>query len=267
MQSLRSELVYGEADYVKAFSDGRQLPDFVVGHWCDCIDRIVGKLGIACPTLADLGCGDGRFTLPLAQRFRKQGRVLAIDKSRPMLERLRVKVAKSNLNNVNIILDDIFCCIPCEKVHVCFASEVVHSFRWDPCVFENMRRMSSNLGTVVLRCQTEAQARQHTRPSFFPMPGVENTPAIDEMCEILASAGFPYYDVHIVDESQDLSEEEFLAPLIRRSYAFLRLISAEDYSEGMRRAREYASGRSKVRCESKWTCLVASTAPIGTTLH
>jgi hypothetical protein len=99
------------------------------------------------------------------------------------------------------------------------------------------------------------------------MPGVENTPTVDEMCEILASAGFPFHDVSIVDESQDLSEEEFLAPLKRRSYAFLRLISAEDYSDGIRRAQEYASGRSKVRCESKWTCLVASTAPTGTTLH
>lgn len=99
------------------------------------------------------------------------------------------------------------------------------------------------------------------------MPGVENTPTIEEMCEILASAGFPFHDVSIIDESQDLSEEEFLAPLKRRSYAFLRLISAEDYSEGMRRAREYASGRSKVRCESKWTRLVASTVPSGATLH
>ena len=26
MQSLRSELVYGEVDYVEAFSNGRQLP-------------------------------------------------------------------------------------------------------------------------------------------------------------------------------------------------------------------------------------------------
>ncbi len=267
MQSLRSELVYGEADYVDAFSDGRQLPHAIIERWCDCIDRIVGNLGIARPTLADLGCGDGRFTLPLAQRFRRRGRIFAIDKSRPMLERLHAKVTNSNLKNVNIIFDDISCCIPFAKVHVCFASEVVHSFRWDPCVFGNMRRMSSDRSAVVLRCQTEAQARQHTRPSFFPMPGVENTPTVDEMCEILASAGFPFHGVSIVDESQELSEEEFLAPLKRKSYAFLRLISAEDYSEGMRRAREYAAGRSKVRCESKWTCLVASTLPTETTLH
>ena len=267
MQSLRSELVYGEAEYVEAFSDGRQLPNSIIGQWCDCVDRIVEKLGIARPILADLGCGDGRFTLSLAQRFKSRGKVFAIDKSRPMLERLHNKVANSNLKNVTIILDDISSCAPSEKVHVCFASEVVHSFKWEPCVFQNMRCMSGDRSAVVLRCQTEAQARRHTRPSFFPMPGVENTPTIEEMCEILASAAFPFHDVSIIDESQDLSEEEFLAPLKQRSYAFLRLISAEDYSEGMRRAREYASGCSKVRCESKWTCLVASTVSTGTTLH
>ena len=75
MQSLRSELVYGEVDYVEAFSNGRQLPDSIIEQWCDCIDHIVGKLGIDRPTVADLGCGDGRFTLPLAQRFRMGGRV------------------------------------------------------------------------------------------------------------------------------------------------------------------------------------------------
>ena len=75
MQSLRSELVYGEVDYVEAFSDGRQLPDSIIKQWCDCIDHIVEKLGIARPTLAVLGCGDGRFTLPLAQRFRMRGRM------------------------------------------------------------------------------------------------------------------------------------------------------------------------------------------------
>ena len=61
MQSLRSELVYGEVDYVEAFSNGRQLPDSIIEQWCDCIDHIVGKLGIDRPTVADLGCGDGRL--------------------------------------------------------------------------------------------------------------------------------------------------------------------------------------------------------------
>ena len=212
-----------------------------------------------------------RFCLALYRSDDPEVRAVAADKLNKAHTQAycasHAKVAKSNLKNVNIILDDTSCCIPSETLHVCFASEVVHSFRWDPCVFEHMRRMSNDRSAVVLRCQTEAQARQHTRPSFFPMPGVENTPTIEEMCEILASAGFPFHDVSIIDESQDLSEEEFLAPLKRRSYAFLRLISAEDYSEGMRRAREYASGRSKVRCESKWTRLVASTVPSGATLH
>ena len=203
MQSLRSERVYGEADYVEAFSDGRQLPDTIIGQWCDSIWRAADHLGLVRPILADLGCGDGRFTLPLARRCRLRGRIVAIDKSRPMLERLRNKVAKSHLKNITVVLEDISSFIPAEKFQVCFASEVVHSFRWDPCLFQNIRHMSDDRSAIVIRCQTEAQARE------------------------------------------------------RRSYAFLRLIPAEDYSEGMRRAREYASGRPTVRCESKWTCLTA----------
>ena len=107
MQSLRSERVYGENDYVEAFSDGRQLPDSIIGEWCDCVQRAAGSLGLVRPILADLGCGDGRFTVPLARRFRLRGRIFAIDKSRPMLERLRGNVSKSNLENITVVLDDI----------------------------------------------------------------------------------------------------------------------------------------------------------------
>ena len=55
MQSLRSELVYGEVDYVEAFSNGRQLPDSIVEQWCDCIDHIVGK-----PAIPATEIGEGR---------------------------------------------------------------------------------------------------------------------------------------------------------------------------------------------------------------
>ena len=267
MHSLRSERVYGEADYVEAFSDGRQLPDSIMGQWCDCVQRAARSLGLVRPILADLGCGDGRFTVPLARRFKMRGRLFAIDKSRPMLERLRSKVSKSNLKNITVVLDDISSFIPPEKFHVCFASEVVHSFRWDPCVFQNIRRISDDRSAIVIRCQTEAQAREHTRPSFFPMPGVENTSTIEGMCETLAFAGFPFHNVRVIDESQEVGEQEFLAPLKKRSYAFLRLIPAEDYSEGMLRASNYASSRPTVRCESKWTCLTASTVPMAAKLH
>jgi ubiquinone/menaquinone biosynthesis C-methylase UbiE len=56
-------------------------------------ERLVGKLGLrGGETVIDYGAGTGRLTLPLAAAVGDSGRVLAVDESAPMIERLRVTV-------------------------------------------------------------------------------------------------------------------------------------------------------------------------------
>jgi ubiquinone/menaquinone biosynthesis C-methylase UbiE len=56
-------------------------------------DRLVGELGLrGGETVIDYGAGTGRLTLPLAAAVGESGRVLAVDESAPMIERLRVTV-------------------------------------------------------------------------------------------------------------------------------------------------------------------------------
>src|SRR5919201_1315272 len=49
--------------------------------------------------VADVGCGPGYFTLPLARRL-PQGRVLACDIQQEMLDVLRQRVSEAGLTNV-----------------------------------------------------------------------------------------------------------------------------------------------------------------------
>ena len=71
-----------------------------------------------------------RFCLALYRSDDPEVRAVAADKLNKAHTQAycasHAKVAKSNLKNVNIILDDTSCCIPSETLHVCFASEVVH---------------------------------------------------------------------------------------------------------------------------------------------
>lgn len=52
--------------------------------------------------VADIGCGTGYFTFPLAERL-PQGRVYATDLSEEMLSVVREKLAKSPQNNVSVV--------------------------------------------------------------------------------------------------------------------------------------------------------------------
>ena len=53
-------------------------------------------------TVADIGCGPGYFTLPLA-KFLINGKVIALDTSDEMLEACRARLDKVRLGNVEVV--------------------------------------------------------------------------------------------------------------------------------------------------------------------
>ena len=55
-------------------------------------------------TVADIGAGEGYYTIRLAQRVGKRGRVLAGDIDKGALERLGTRVERERLDNVSIKL-------------------------------------------------------------------------------------------------------------------------------------------------------------------
>ena len=57
-------------------------------------------------TVADIGAGEGYYTVRLAQRVGAKGRVLAQDIDRPVLQRLGARVERERLDNVSIKLGD-----------------------------------------------------------------------------------------------------------------------------------------------------------------
>ena len=60
----------------------------------DILDAIGVKPGLVC---ADLGCGAGEFTFPLARRVGSDGRVYAVDVSVSALDQLKIKKPGANI--------------------------------------------------------------------------------------------------------------------------------------------------------------------------
>jgi ubiquinone/menaquinone biosynthesis C-methylase UbiE len=57
-------------------------------------------------TVADIGAGEGYYTVRLAERVGPKGRVLAQDIDRPVLQRLGARVERERLDNVSIKLGE-----------------------------------------------------------------------------------------------------------------------------------------------------------------
>jgi len=67
-------------------------------------DDIVAALGLTAGSrVADVGAGDGFFTARLARTVGPEGRVLAVDIDEKVLERLKQRVEKDGLSNVDVI--------------------------------------------------------------------------------------------------------------------------------------------------------------------
>ncbi len=95
---------------------GRRLAQpmsYLGADWLDRSDRdvvqqpehVLDVLGVkAGQTVADVGCGSGYFTVPLARRVGATGRVYASDLQPEMLALLRTKLDATGLTNVRSVL-------------------------------------------------------------------------------------------------------------------------------------------------------------------
>jgi ubiquinone/menaquinone biosynthesis C-methylase UbiE len=102
-------------------------------------------------TVADLGCGNGFHTLPLAGRVGAGGRVLAVDLQPEMLAMLEERAAAAGVRNVETVLaaeDD-----PRLEPGSCdliLMVDVYHELSWPERVLAHVRRALAPGGRLVL---------------------------------------------------------------------------------------------------------------------
>jgi len=72
---------YDRTDIPKTYKRGRDLAPDVLKQWMDVVAGHLGEESVRC--IVDLGCGTGRFSPSLAERF--AARVIGIDPSMKML--------------------------------------------------------------------------------------------------------------------------------------------------------------------------------------
>ncbi len=101
--------------------------------------------------VCDLGCGNGYWTLPMARDVGAEGRVLAVDIQREMLQKLRERSARIKLNNIEPILggvDDPR--LPKAEVDLLLMVDVYHEFSHPESMLWSIRRSLNPEGVVAL---------------------------------------------------------------------------------------------------------------------
>ena len=114
--------------------------------------------------VADVGAGDGYFTVRLARRVGPTGRVIATDVIPEHLDRLRARVAREGLTNVDFVLGGFDNpALPAASVDVALLVRMYHEIE-QPYAFMWRLRDALKEGGVVAISERDRATKDHGAP-------------------------------------------------------------------------------------------------------
>lgn len=149
--------------------------------------------------VADIGCGPGFFTLPLARRL-THGMVIALDIAAEMLAAVREKVAEAGIDNVEVRASgELDFPVPAASVDGVFLAFVLHEVEDKATFLERLKGVLKPGGWLAVL----EWYRQETEYG----PPLEDRLTLKEVQELASSAGFT------VNDEQPLNEDHYLLVL------------------------------------------------------
>ena len=139
-------------------------------------------------TVADLGAGEGPWTVQLSRLVGETGRVLATEVDEGVMKKLKRTIRKKKLSNVETILgDQASTGLPAACCHTIHIRLVYHHFEQPKLMLEDLSRALKPGGTIaVIDFGPDNNFSTNNVPKFRNGHGVEAAQVIREMEE----AGF-----------------------------------------------------------------------------
>lgn len=241
-----------KADYsqiAEVYDEARRddLPHIV---WWQAKIAQVAELGPG-KRLLDLGCGTGRWTIPLAKRSGCEA--VGVDNSQAMLDKAR---AKDTEGRVTWVLGDVerlelaaFVCqdgtsppIASESFDCAFMSLMLHHLGDFPGAFQGVYRVLRPGGIFLIRQGTLGQILDDRVHRFFPETVTidrRRTPLKSEVEFWLRKAGFDPVEAEELKQYTYSSDMRMLKEIELRVSSVLRLISDEDFEAGLARLKAH----------------------------
>ncbi len=114
-------------------------------------ETILSEIGLRSGgVFADVGCGDGFFSVLAAKTVGETGTVFALDSDLQAIERLKAKIVKFDLKNIKAVTGAAEKTVVCEAcADVVFYSMVLHDFKDVTQVLLNAKKILKPTGVLV----------------------------------------------------------------------------------------------------------------------
>ena len=228
-----------KADYSKIaplYDKGRSLSEQNIDLWLEVIVRLSrGSKGYR---LLDLGCGTGRFAIPMAEKLGY--RVTGVDASSEMLDKA---CEKDTSRRVTWDVQDAHhLSYGDASFDIAFMSHLLHHCASPTQVISECRRVLTQNGILLIRHSVIEEIRQDPESTFFPEARAINEARIlslKETMTLLREAGF----LNIVSQKivQRTSESGYALyeRMSNKNVSALSMIPQEAFEQGLERLHAY----------------------------
>jgi SAM-dependent methyltransferase len=228
-----------KADYSKIasfYDKGRPLTEQIIDLWLNAVSRLAKAPEGA--KLLDLGCGTGRFAIPLATKLRFA--VTGADYSKEMLEKAKEKdskrLVKWDLENAQSLT------YPDNSFDVVFMSHLLHHCDDPDEVIRECWRVLKVQGVILVRYGALEQIRDDVEHTFFPEAlKIDETRVFSfaRMESCLQEAGFGgIISEKIIQRGYETGYDLLKADILKGT-SVLTMISPEAFEKGISTLRTY----------------------------
>lgn len=187
--------------------------------------------------LLDLGCGTGRFTLPIARHLRYS--TVGVDASQEMLDRARTKqgserVEWSCMDAADLRFDDA-------TFDIVFMSHLLHHVDDAGAVLRECYRVTRPGGVVLVRYGSMDQIREDPVHTCFPEAmeiDLPRTRSVSETEQFARDAGYSRVSSQEIIQRTYETGADCLAAARTKSISVLTLMSATSFDTGIARLEE-----------------------------
>lgn len=231
-----------KADYSKIasfYDQGRSLSEQNTTLWLDLIAELSAAPKGA--RILDLGCGTGRFSLPMAGRLGLD--VTGADSSSEMLAKAKQKDPNAEVRWT--LADANALTFPADSFDVVFMSHLLHHVDSPPAVLSECHKVLAPSGVILIRYGAMDQIRHDVEHTFFPQAIEIDEPRApsQELTERwLLEAGFVDLSSRQVVQQTYQSGAAHLDAARAKSTSLLSMISEESFEAGIQRLAAHVAG-------------------------
>lgn len=222
---------YDQTTIPESYKKGREIGDAGLALWMDAIERHIDPSEIE--SILDLGCGTGRFSEALSERF--DARLIGIDPSTRMLTQAIESLVGERFVFKKGSAEDIP--IGDGTVDLVFLSMVWHHIVDVDRALQEFQRVLRNGGYACVRNPTVELLNRAAFLDYFPGAGVvdlEMLPSAYNLKSVFSDQGFDLI-AHDVIESEFAENFQAMYEKVKhRALSELAAISDDEFSTGLK---------------------------------